>query len=64
MDTGTVFKWTNYLKQIDMKTKDRWFVYLGTSSILSEPLTFLSFQLQVKKSSMNPGIRERIIRIL
>jgi len=43
METGTVFKWINYPKQIDGITKDRWFVYLGTSSILSKPLNVFIF---------------------
>lgn len=55
MDTGTVFKWTNYPKQIDMKTKDRWFVYLGTSSILSEPLNVFIFTTTSKKELYEPG---------
>lgn len=37
MDIGSVFKWDDYPKQKDGKLKARWFVYLGLSSILSNP---------------------------
>jgi hypothetical protein len=43
MDIGTVFKWKNYPKQSDSITKDRWFVYLGTSSKFYEPLNVFIF---------------------
>ncbi len=48
MDIGTVFKWLNYPKQIDGGIKDRWFVYLGTSSILSDPQTVFIFTTTCK----------------
>lgn len=35
MKIGTVFKWIDYPKPIDGFIKDRWFVYFGTTSILS-----------------------------
>lgn len=38
MRIGTVFKWLDYPFQEDQKVKDRWFIYLGTSSILENPL--------------------------
>jgi len=37
MDIGSVFRWDYYPKQKDGKLKARWFVYLGLSSILSNP---------------------------
>jgi len=43
MDIGTVFKWINYPKQSDSIKKDRWFVYLGTSSKFCEPLNVFIF---------------------
>jgi hypothetical protein len=43
MEIGTVFKWINYPKQRDGITKDRWFVYLGTSSIVVKPLNVFIF---------------------
>lgn len=54
MDTGTVFKWINYPKQRDGTIKDRWFVYLGTSSILSEPLNVFIFTTTSKKNLYEP----------
>jgi len=35
MKIGTVFKWINYPKPTVAFIKDRWFIYFGTSSILS-----------------------------
>jgi len=35
MEIGTVFKWKNYPKPHDGFIKDRWFVYFGTTGILS-----------------------------
>jgi hypothetical protein len=35
MEIGTVFKWLNYPKPQYGRVKDRWFVYFGTTSILS-----------------------------
>lgn len=43
MKIGTVFKWKNYPEQKDGVIKDRWFVYLGTSSTLSPPLNVFIF---------------------
>jgi len=37
MDIGSVFRWNDYPKQKDGKLKARWFIYLGLSSILSNP---------------------------
>lgn len=37
MDIGSVFRWNGYAKQKDGKLKARWFIYLGLSSILSNP---------------------------
>jgi len=37
MDIGSVFRWDEYPKQRDGELKARWFIYLGLSSILSEP---------------------------
>ena len=54
MDTGTVFKWINYPKQRDGIIKDRWFVYLGTSSILSEPLNVFIFTTTSKTNLYEP----------
>lgn len=38
MRIGTVIKWLDYPFQADQEVKDRWFVYLGTSSFLENPL--------------------------
>jgi hypothetical protein len=54
METGTVFKWINYPKQRDGITKDRWFVYLGTSSILSKPLNVFIFTTTSKTNLYEP----------
>ena len=54
MDIGTVFKWINYPKQRDGITKDRWFVYLGTSSILSKPLNVFIFTTTSKTNLYEP----------
>lgn len=54
METGTVFKWINYPKQKDGITKDRWFVYLGTSSILSKPLNVFIFTTTSKTNLYEP----------
>lgn len=37
MDIGSVFRWDDYPKQKDGEVKARWFIYLGLSSILSNP---------------------------
>ncbi|MHB8281059.1 MAG: hypothetical protein ACYDIA_25995 [Candidatus Humimicrobiaceae bacterium] len=37
MKIGDVFRWSDYPKQKDGNLKARWFVYLGLSSILSNP---------------------------
>jgi len=37
MEIGSVFRWDEYPKQRDGEIKPRWFIYLGLSSILSEP---------------------------
>ena len=55
MDIGTVFRWTNYPKQIDGITKNRWFVYLGTSSILSTPQNVFIFTTTSQLNLYEPG---------
>ena len=35
MEIGNVFKWIDYPKPSDDFIKDRWFIYFGTTSILS-----------------------------
>lgn len=37
MKIGDVFRWDDYPKQKDGMLKARWFIYLGLSSILSNP---------------------------
>ncbi|MHB1253220.1 MAG: hypothetical protein ACYCZ1_03550 [Candidatus Humimicrobiaceae bacterium] len=37
MKIGDVFRWNDYPKQKDGNLKARWFIYLGLSSILSNP---------------------------
>lgn len=37
MEIGSVFRWDEYPKQREGELKVRWFIYLGLSSILSEP---------------------------
>jgi hypothetical protein len=54
METGTVFKWINYPEQTDGIIKDRWFVYFGTSSILSKPLNVFIFTTTSKTNLYEP----------
>jgi len=55
MEIGTVFKWINYPEQRDGITKDRWFVYLGTSSKLSTPLNVFIFTTTSKTKNFKAG---------
>ncbi|NCO24585.1 MAG: hypothetical protein COZ07_01755 [Candidatus Infernicultor aquiphilus] len=55
MEIGTVFKWINYPEQRDGITKDRWFVYLGTSSKLSTPLNVFIFTTTSKTNLYKSG---------
>ncbi len=60
MKTGTVFKWKNYPKPAEGDVKDRWFVYFGTSSILSDSLNAFLFTTTGQTELYKPGnSRER-----
>jgi hypothetical protein len=59
MKTGIVFKWKNYPKPRDGIIKDRWFIYLGASSILSEISNVFIFTTTGKTKYYTPGNKRR-----